>query len=115
MLKRISLKKEKADIYAARPSAKFHTKFSRESPISAISYGNPFINGVNGMTSIETYAKYIRQEYIDNTDIQRAIDKLIKLEESDKEFTLGCFCDMDKPCHVDELIKFVKEKVNSGE
>ena len=72
--------------------------------------GNPYVIGEHG-TRDEVIAKYevwLRKEYLTNSYVIAAVNKLIALNAAGGDVALCCWCAPAK-CHGDVIKKFVEE------
>lgn len=70
--------------------------------------GNPFpMAGKEDRDNVcDKYKVWLTDQYKENSQIRKLINKLVKAHLSEKTFTLLCFCH-PKRCHGDEIISFV--------
>jgi len=67
-------------------------------------WGNPYLikprSQFTREQAIETYENYIKRVLVDHPDFLEPL----------KGKDLACWCPLDKPCHADILLKFLKEQ-----
>jgi hypothetical protein len=66
-------------------------------------WGNPYFIAPKGQftreQAIETYENYVKRVLVDHPDFLEPL----------KGKDLACWCPLDKPCHADVLLKFLKQ------
>ena len=70
--------------------------------------GNPFpMEGKEDRdNSCDKYRLWIKEQYENDPQIQKVINKLAKCYSSEKQYTLLCFC-YPKRCHANEIINLI--------